>query len=147
MNTRSILLSIYEAVCAIKWKTKHQQNKAHLLCQAMFNQFVIDKARFSDYKTFSSKYFQNIFPSKRDLVIKDRLIAESILQTDNSYNVIKRLAKGYRFHPEFFGNTTGVTQSRHSLIQLSQLLLQLLLYHICSLILFLVPLAFQRALF
>lgn len=107
MITQSILVSIQEAVCAIQWKNNRQKDKALLLCRIMFNQFIIDKERFSAYKTFSSKYFQDIFPSKRDLVIKDKLIAESIIESDNKYNIVKGVAKGYRFHPEFFATSSN----------------------------------------
>lgn len=109
MNNQSILASIHQAVCAIQWKTNLQQQKASLICQAMFNQFINDKASFFLYKQFAQNFFTAITGSKKYYNIKDKLIANDILECDNNYffdalNNGKGMAKGYRFNHKFFVN-------------------------------------------
>lgn len=105
MTNQSILVSIQNAINQITWKTELQCNKASTICKAMFNQYIIDGDKFSDYKTFGNNYFKEILPSKRDIAIKAILIANSILECDNLYNVSKNVSKGYRFNRKFFSES------------------------------------------
>lgn len=122
MNNQSILVAIQNAVNQITWKTELQCSKASTICKAIFNQYVIDGNKFSDYKTFGNNYFKEILPSKRDIAIKSVLIANNILECDNIYNVNKGISKGYRFNHKFFSESnisSTVTTFTYSTISIN----------------------------
>jgi len=109
MNNQSILLSIHQAISNIKWKSNLLEHKAYLICQAMFNQFIIDKDNFFTYKQFAQNYFTTVTGSKKYYFIKDILITNGILDCDNRYffdiaTKSKGKAKGYKFSSKFFVN-------------------------------------------
>jgi len=110
MNNQSILVSIQQSVNEINWKTPLLKEKALKICTAMFNQFLYDKERFSVLKGFAQHYFTSIIPARRDLKIKDVLIANGILECDDEYKFTKNanngIPKGYRFNPKFFATSS-----------------------------------------
>ena len=106
MNNQSILVSIHQSVNNINWKTPKQKEKALALCSCIFNLYTMRGYKFSDYLSLSSNYFTAILPSKRDYIIKKQLEDSGIFECDGSYNVVKGIAKGYRFSQECFGQAT-----------------------------------------
>jgi|GEM_PF-6208825 len=101
---QSILVTIQQAVNALKWKTPLQNQKALKLCASIFNLYRLNNQLYSTRLCLSSKYFSTIMGSKRDYVIKDKLVNAGILDCDNKYSVAKHIGKGYRFNPQFFAN-------------------------------------------
>ncbi len=97
MNNQSILVSIQKSVSQIRWATPLQQQKAVLLCKSIFNLYTKNGCRFNEYMSLSKNYFTTILPSKRDYIIKQILVDNKILESDNSYSVAKGIGKGYRF--------------------------------------------------
>ena len=102
MNKQSMLVSIYQSIDQINWKTLKQKQKAVEICASIFNLYVNNGYSFSENVSLSVKYFRTIVPSNRDLVLKKTLIKEGILETDNSYDKNKGIGKGYRFCQDYF---------------------------------------------
>ncbi|MEI8280274.1 MAG: hypothetical protein WCG87_10965 [Bacteroidota bacterium] len=100
MQTQSLLVSIYQSIEQTHWSSNKQKEKAIKVATSIFNLYVIYNYSFSEYISLASKYFEKILPSKRDYIIKARLIEIGILECNNSYNVIKHTSKGYRFNPK-----------------------------------------------
>ncbi len=113
MTNQSILVSIYNAVNTIKWKTPLQKQKAQNLCASIFNLYRVNNQLYSDYLSLSKKYFITILPSNRDLKIKDILVANGILICDEKYSVKKGIGKGYKFNSKFFSrsNYSSINQT------------------------------------
>ena len=106
MNRQSILVSIHQSISNINWKTPKEKEKALTLCSYVFNLYTKYGYKFTDYLSLSSNYFTTVLPSKRDYVIKKKLEDNGIFEVDGSYNVVKGIAKGYRFGKEIFGQAT-----------------------------------------
>ncbi len=105
--SKSILVSIEDAVKGISWNTPKQHEKALVLCTSIFNLYTNSKTSLKDYLSLSSKYFQTILPSKRDYVIKKMLVESGVLEIDNSYSVNKGVGKGYRFRSTVWGTVSN----------------------------------------
>ena len=102
MTNQSILVSIYNAVKTLKWKTPKQKQKAQNLCASIFNLYRLNNQLYSDYLSLSANYFITLLPSKRDYQIKQVLIDNGILICDEKYSVAKGIGKGYKFNGKFF---------------------------------------------
>ncbi len=111
--SKSILVSIQQAVNAIQWKTPLQKQKALNLCASIFNLYRLNNQLYNNYQSLSTNYFAKVMTCKRDYAIKDKLVRAGILECDNKYSVVKHTAKGYRFNPQFFADinvySTGQT--------------------------------------
>jgi len=107
---QSILVSIQQAVNQFNWKKPIFKEKALNICAAMFNQFLYDNDRFSEFKQFAQNYFTTVTRSKAYYFIKDILIENDILECDNHYKFTKNakngIALGYRFNPKFFATSS-----------------------------------------
>ncbi len=106
MNNQSILRSIQEAVESINELTRLQKEKSIMICKGMFNQFIIDKTCFSQYKQFANNWFYTVVPTKKYYNLKHLLVKHGILECDDWYKFKKDskkgIAKGYRFNSKFF---------------------------------------------
>jgi hypothetical protein len=111
--SKSILVSIQQAVNAIQWKTPLQKQKALNLCASIFNLYRLNNQLYHNYQSLSINYFAKVMTCKRDYAIKDKLLRAGILECDNKYSVVKHIAKGYRFNTQFFADinvfSTGQT--------------------------------------
>ena len=104
--SKSILVSIQQAVNAIQWKTPLQKQKALNLCASIFNLYRLNNQSYNNYQSLAINYFAKVMTCKRDYTIKDKLVRAGILECDNKYSVVKHTAKGYRFNPRFFATST-----------------------------------------
>lgn len=92
----SLLENLHTTVSSISWPTKRDREKAIQLISAIFNQYTVKHIDFRTYLQLSSVWFDTILTSPRDRKIKNTLIDLKILECDDSYNVDKGIAKGYR---------------------------------------------------
>lgn len=106
MHNQSILVSIHQAVNKIIWKKPILKKKGTDICIAMFNQFLYDNDAFSEMKQFAQNYFTKVTGSKAYYFVKDILVQNDVLETDNYYEYTEKgkngRAKGYRFNSKFF---------------------------------------------
>lgn len=111
---KSILESIKDAIDKIQWSNQSKKDKALNLCISLYNLYTYSGGDFYQYKTLSSKFINDVVKTKSYVgEIKSLLLSNNIIEINNSYNVAKRISKGYRF-------------SNHIINPLDS-------YHICSL--------------
>ena len=106
MTRISILQNIHNTVINVVWKNELQRTKAVKLMSSIFNKYCLEKIDFSHYVTLGHSWFDQIFTSPRDRVIKTKLIELGILQCNESYDVNKKIAKGYRINYKLFQAST-----------------------------------------
>ena len=119
MNRQSILVSIYLSIDNINWETTLQKEKAIKVCTCIFNLYLINGYKFSTPLSLSSNYFASILPSKRDYIIKNKLVDAGILECNHSYSVAKSIAKGYRFNQHYF-SIPDITSTKQTFTYLQQ---------------------------
>lgn len=108
--TQSILTYIQDAVYAIEWSSTTKRDKAIQLCVALYDIYIYRGGDFHTYRELSHKWFDQIIKTKNYVKeIKDTLINSGIIERNNSYNVDKGTAKGYRFNKELLNGEYDVT--------------------------------------
>jgi hypothetical protein len=120
-SNQSILCSIKDAVNQIEWSSETKRLKALELCISIFNLYVYGKGEFNQSITLSGKYFLKILKSNQHLDVKINLIKSGIILKGKSYDVVKGIAKGYKFNNSLINQS--ILLLNHSNINQ--------LYHIC----------------
>ncbi|CAB5208384.1 hypothetical protein UFOVP182_33 [uncultured Caudovirales phage] len=107
MKTKiSILESIKLSIERQVWSRPKIKARATELCIAIFNLYVMEGGDFYMYKSISFKYFRKVIRTKGYVEeIMNNLIEGGIIQRRQSYNVAKKIAKGYRFHPDILNGS------------------------------------------
>lgn len=151
MKKKSLLMSIKSEVEKIEWESDTLRSKAYELCAYIYTLYVNDGGDFYRFKSLSKQYFLSVIKTQSYVYpIKNKLIEEGILEVDHSYDVNRKIAKGYRFNRNLvkaaygLGAFTAVeVKERISKLKDSKVIneesnslslpvLPLTLYHICG---------------